>query len=395
MATTTQKRAIRSFANVRNSTVHPIRFNGDGAKYIGLTEPTWPTVEEQNAWSYDEYQMKLGQAYAWYSYQDGKHGRELALKALGMSGHFPELISALKDSNSPLEHTPSWLIRMAHVGLRLRFHERRFLIKQIRKSLDNMPAQTGEIVEKINKPNIQDFIAAKLKIAMGTIDAHFDEFIQNDYVSTNKRTILNILADPETTVPANRTKDLIAYANKFLEEYRLIGKNDQITEAYSQLSRRQIKACISWWESAISDISSFGQMKKSTRKTRKKKATTPAKIVSKLRYLPIHPETGLTSIDPTVILKSTELWVVNVKQRKIGHYVALGNSTLDIKGSKILNIDPAKSIQKTLRKMPEQLKQFNSLGKAAAVRWLENIKSVKTNLRERLNGDTILLKAIK
>lgn len=390
------KTVKRSFKPEHVKPTPILRFKGEGAKYIGLDEPQWPSVEEQAQWSQDEYDRQLLAAFAWYTAtQDDDHGHELALKALAVSNNMPELVQALKKSKLQIPHASAWMIRMVQMGFKIRFRESKFIVRDLRKCLENMKVSVPA-VDGVAKPNIQDFIDAKLRRVKGEINAAFDQFVESNY-QKSERNIMQILHDPKTTAPGNRTKDLIEFANVYLSEFKiaLAGKNDEINEAYAHLGKRELKASVAWWETAITDITSFGIVKKSTRKSRKKKMSTPDKVVSKLRFLQVQPEMHLTSIDPVQILKSTVLWVLNTKTRKIGRYVALPNSTLDVKGNKILNMDPTKSTSKTLRKIAEQLKQFNSMSKVGAFKWFDNIKAVETSLRESMNADTILLKAIK
>ena len=364
-------------------------------KEIGEYEPTFPSIEVQNKWSKDEYDNAMIQYFYWATLtQEDAKGHSVGLAALRLSGHFPELIEGVENSSMDIPHTTAWLLRMAHLGLQLRFHERKFIVRDLHKLLDNPKVSASST--KTAKPNIQDFINAKLKKAMGDIDEHFDTFITNGYAPV-EYTVLTMLQEPENTPPANRLNDLVDHATKFLTEFRLAasGKDAQLAEAYSHLSKAQLKACIKYWESAITDINSFGQLKKAVRKTRKKKAVPVAKVVGKLKYVKTFPALGLVSIDPAQLLKATEVWVFNTKNRKLGHYVALPNSTFDIKGTRLLNLDTVKCIQKTLRKPAEQLKQFNNLSKIGAVKWLNGIHAVATPLREAINGDSILLKVIK
>jgi len=87
-----------------------------------------------------------------------------------------------------------------------------------------------------------------------------------------------------------------------------------------------------------------------------------------------------------------ELWIFNTKTRKLGKYVAKEFSELTVKGTSIVNFDEAKSVQKTLRKPEEQLKEFKSAGKVQLRKFLEDIKAVDIKLNGRINEDTILLK---
>jgi len=369
------------------------------AGYIGIEEPKWPSPEEQRAWTDDDYQNKLSECFGWYAHcQDGKKGQDLAIAALSASGHRPELIAAIKNSTSKIPITESWMIRMILMGAMLNLKHRKKIAKAIRKCAKNAVLTIEEMENKPSKLNIQDFINAKLRRVKGEIDSQFDDFIGCEYKNTlGTGVVMSILNDPEIAAPGNRMKDLIEHCEKYLKEYRMVlaGTNDDLNEAYGHLGRRQLKACISWWENAISDISVFGAHKKSARKPRKKKEKSPAKIVERLRFLKEHTELNLKSIDPTQILKCSELWIFDCKRRKLGHFVSVAGATLDVKGTKLLNVDSSKSICKTLRKPQEQLKKFNSLGKPAALKFFNEIRAVSVTLREKITADSILLKAVK
>ena len=65
-----------------------------------------------------------------------------------------------------------------------------------------------------------------------------------------------------------------------------------------------------------------------------------------------------------------------------------------MKGTTIIGFDEGASIQKTLRKPEEQLKQFKDSGKVKLRTFLDDIKTTDTKLNGRCNPDTILLKVI-
>jgi hypothetical protein len=311
------------------------------------------------------------------------------------SNHATELVEAIKNSTVPLHTTAGWILRMTHTGMKLRFSEAKIVLRAINFCLDNQKVadkQSG-LVSGVAKPNIQERIQQKLKQTMADIDGVFDDFTQSGYQG------LKFNAELLIDAPGNRMKDIILYCEKYLNEYRAVqanGKKDQeLVEAYSHLGKRELKACIQWWENAIQVISNFGQSKKNNRKPRKRKQVSPEKIVGKLRFVKAYPELKLTSIDPTQILKASELWIFNTKTRKLGRYVASGNSTLDVKGTRLTNIDPIKSIQKVLRKPKEQLTAFGNLGKPASVKWFDGIRATAIKLKESISKDCVLLKVVK
>jgi hypothetical protein len=67
---------------------------------------------------------------------------------------------------------------------------------------------------------------------------------------------------------------------------------------------------------------------------------------------------------------------------------------LSVKGTTIIGFDETKSIQKTLRKPADQLKDFKSAGKVKLRTFLDDIKTTDTKLNGRCNPETVLLKVI-
>jgi len=93
--------------------------------------------------------------------------------------------------------------------------------------------------------------------------------------------------------------------------------------------------------------------------------------------------------------------VFNTKTRKIGKYVAAkidptgqgrDGSGLSVKGTTIIGYDENLSLQKTLRKPEEQLKEFKAAGKVKLRKYLDSIATTETKLNGRTNEHTVLLK---
>jgi hypothetical protein len=125
-------------------------------------------------------------------------------------------------------------------------------------------------------------------------------------------------------------------------------------------------------------------------------------IFEKLKYAKTNDKFQLASIRPEDVIGASELWVFNVKTRKLGKYVASNidpkgmgraGSGLSVKGTTIIGYDEKLSVQKTLRKPEEQVKEFKGAGKVALRTFLDVIKTTDTMLNGRCNLDTILLKA--
>jgi hypothetical protein len=136
----------------------------------------------------------------------------------------------------------------------------------------------------------------------------------------------------------------------------------------------------------------LAQEAKVNKKPRAKKPTDKAKVVAKMKYLKQDETLKLVSINPQDIIGAKELWIFNVKTRKLGKYVAAEFNDLSVKGTTIIGSDPIKSVQKTLRKPEEQLKEFKAAGKVQLRKFLDDIKAVDIKLNGRINEDTVLLK---
>jgi hypothetical protein len=169
-------------------------------------------------------------------------------------------------------------------------------------------------------------------------------------------------------------------------------KDEQLKEAYSHISKVNLKKITLFYSEVLSACDMLTQEAKVNKKPRAKKPTDKAKVVAKMKYLKQDDKLKLVSVNPQDIIGAGELWIFNTKTRKLGKYVAAEYQELGVKGTTITGFDEHKSVQKTLRKPEEQLKEFKGAGKVALRKFLEDIKAVDIKLNGRLNEDTILLK---
>jgi hypothetical protein len=158
------------------------------------------------------------------------------------------------------------------------------------------------------------------------------------------------------------------------------------------LSKANLKKITLFYSEILSACDMLAQEAKVNKKPRAKKPTDKAKVVAKMKYLKQDETLKLVSINPQDIIGVKELWIYNVKTRKIGKYMAAEFNDLAVKGTTIIGFDTIKSVQKTLRKPEEQLKEFKAAGKVQLRKFLDDIKAVDIKLNGRINEDTVLLK---
>jgi len=226
---------------------------------------------------------------------------------------------------------------------------------------------------------------------------HFEEF--EDQLMNGKT-----VNDPkafEYLKAENCPQALIKKIGAFFEPHRQelmeakAGQDEQLKEAYSHYKASDYKRFEAFYSKLFADLESYEQVKKATKKARVRKAPSKEKLVAKLKYLKEDNKSKLVSINPVDILTAEQLWVYNVKTRKLGRYVADPHqTTLSVKGTSIIGYDESQSVQKTLRKPEQQLKDFLGSNKVQLRKFLENIKTTDTKLNGRINADTILLKVL-
>jgi hypothetical protein len=172
-------------------------------------------------------------------------------------------------------------------------------------------------------------------------------------------------------------------------------KDEDLKDAYSYMKVADYKRYDAFYDKLFADLTAYNQTKRATKKAAVRKPPAKEKLVRGLKYLKQDAGMKLVSINPVDIVGAEQLWVYNVKNRKLGKYVAEDQGgILGVKGTTITGFSETKSTQKTLRKPEEQVKAFLSSSKVELRKFLENIKTTEIKLNGRINGDTILLKVI-
>jgi len=166
----------------------------------------------------------------------------------------------------------------------------------------------------------------------------------------------------------------------------------QLREGYSHLTKKDAKTYLEALETLHGACDLVIDAAKATRKPRKKAPPSKEKMVAKLKYLERDDKLQIVSVNPLELIDSKEVWVYNIKTRKLGKYVADEHATIRVKGTTLLHYNEKSSIQKTLRKPDETLKEFKKASKVKLRKFMDEIKTTDIKLNGRLNADTIILK---
>jgi hypothetical protein len=261
-------------------------------------------------------------------------------------------------------------------------------------------------------PSIQERIRDQAVEACDAIEEWLDGFItnKNDFDPKGFNFTSHFAKYKVSQAHARKIKGL--YAGE-LEEARLIQNlptpgeikrckdereadmMQQLREGYGHLTKKDAKTYLEALETLHGACDVVIDAVKASRKPRAKKAPSKEKLIAKLKYCERDDKLQLVSVNPLDIINAKEVWVYNIKTRKLGKYVAADHATLQVKGAGLQFYDEKLSIQKTLRKPDETLKEFKKAGKVQLRKFMDNIKTTDIKLNGRLNSDTIILKCVQ
>ena len=369
--------------------------------------PKWDGCE---AWDSDHYHRFFRTSMEWYRLE--KSGKDLKpevikwLESMGTSKEIIKDFKETKDSRSTLTMgAVAANLNRGMLPVREDFNNGRncaeWLSDQIREVLEagKNDEQKEEQINTKETPKLPVMsIQERLKEVASRMVEDIEEALENyrqdpETFDPKVFKVLNLLKGKQAKAAHARIiKGFYERDLAELEELASGNADEQLREGYSHLSRKNVKKLIEFYKEVDSACDMLSQEAKVNRKPTAKKAKPAEKIVAKLKFAKTNEPLKLVSISPTDIVGAKELWVFNVKTRKLGKYVAEDFQELSVKGTSVTGFNANTSVQKTLRKPDEQLKEFKNAGKVQLRKFLEDIKAVDIKLNGRINEDTILLK---
>lgn len=357
----------------------------DFEKALAGGEPSWKTGEGS-----------LSAALNWYNYHsDSKESKKFTLsylKEIGTSKKEIEIIEKVSDTDF---QNLGFVCRMKLRGAPLTEKNEQWISTFIEELKKKSPVKK-EVEETEPKVvvSIQERVLEKTRDYIGEIEGAIDDcFYVRDFKTVFDPYDLMKTLD----IKGAHTKHIVPVYQKKLEEIEeaIKGKDSQLSEGYSFLSKKDLKEYASLLKRIIDDCAKIAHTAKLTRAPRKKKAKSVDKIIEKLQYKKEDNEYKVASINPSDIIGATQLWVFNTKTRKLGCYNATDVDGLNVKGTTLINFNEETSVQKTIRKPEVVLPATLKAGKVALRKVLPDINAVEQGLTGRINSDTILLRVIK
>ena len=368
-------------------------------KYFG-PEPVWDTAAAMEL-TEAEFDTQLRNSFRYYNYfYSNRELRPEFNSWLSKS----DLVDAdtlrayLKSPDSLTPITVAALVRAHRQGMpmrdRFRDHIKHTVLGIVnRAALGTAPSEVEKEKPKtvVKQPTIQDRLR---EIAEGYI-AHIETF--EDQLETEAVTFDAYGYFHEKTATQGAVVAVGKFFRPHFEEITAAagGEDEQLKEGYSKWNRARFKRYIAFYTALFADIERYQQHKTVVRKPRVKRAPSKEKLVARVKYMKQDAVLKLTSINPADIIGAAQLWVFNTRTRKLGVYVAdTLQGPLSIKGTSIVGFDETASINKTVRKPADTLRDFFKATKPALKKFLGTIKSTESKLTGRLSEDTVLLKVL-
>lgn len=364
-----------------------------------------PNWDGHETWTSDEFNRRFREAMQYYNLNySSKDLKPAVVKWMSDNDYTKKQVQAFKETKDwRCVITMGALASCLTLGMpsvREDFNNGRSSDAWLRQAIDKVLIEgkydAAPKAEKVQGPviSIQDRVRDVAMAMTSEIEDAIELWHTDPNAFDPKAFKISSLLRGKQAKPAH-ARHIKEFYGRWLEELEELASGKagaDLREAYSHLARKNVKKMIEFLQEIQTACNMLNQEAKVTRKVRKPKAVSKEKLVARLKYKKTDEALKLVSINPADIIGSKELWIYNTKTRKLGKYVAAEFADLGIKGTTITGFNEDLSVQKTIRKPDDKLKEFKSAGKVALRKFLEDINAVDTKMNGRISEDTLLLK---
>jgi hypothetical protein len=374
-----------------------------------------PKWDGADSWDGETFNRHFRRAMDFYRLESsGKELKSKVIDWMGRNSYDKATIKAFKDTKDSrcgmtMGAVAACLIKgmpSTHIGFNHGRDTATWLGKEIAKVIEqgaddetdsDEPTKTVKAADAY-VPTIQDRLREAAGGMSEELDAAIDSFIMDPNAFDPKAfKILNLLRGKGAKAAHSRMiRGYFQRGHDELLELASGNADEQLREAYKHLARKNVKKLIEFYEAIMSACEQIAAEQKVMKKPRAAKVKPAEQLVAKLKFLVKDDKLGIVSVPPAGVIGATGVVVFNVKTRKIGYYIAKSSAGLSVKGTSLMDFTE-KSTQKTLRKPPEQIKEFKEQNtqKRFETWFVKNIKTTETLLNGRFNEDTVILKVFK
>lgn len=374
--------------------------------------PTWDGADE---WSGEQFARNFRRAMEYYRLEvDAKSLKPKLVEWMHSAGYDKSDINVIRKTKD--KYFTGTVLGVAACLLRgmpeihNEFNAGRDTAVWLRAEIEKVMSQgAGDLEEDEDAPKvvekpvvpvvtIQDRLRETAGAMSEELDAAIDAWIMNPEGFDPKAfKVLNLLRGKGAKAAHSRM--IKAYFQRNYDELTELASgnaDEQLREAYKHNSRKNVKKLIEFYEMIMTACDQIAAEAKVMKKVRTKKVKPAEDLVKKLKFCVKDDKLSIVSVPPVGIIGAQGVAVYNVKTRKIGYYIATSSAGLNVKGTSLTDFTD-KSVQKTLRKPPEQLKEFKEQNtqKRFETWFAKTVKTTETQLNGRMSDDVIILKVFK
>ena len=371
--------------------------------------PKWDNVADMTASQYTDH---FRAAMKYYNMESS--GKELKVKVIdwmGRNDYSKEQIAKFKKTKDWRSHLTMGAIAASLIkgmpDVRDGFNQGKSAVEWLKNEIDTV-IDNGKydveevVVDKTTKVivpviTIQDRLRDAAGLMSEEIDGAIDSWITDPEAFNPKefKMVGLLRGKGAKAAHARIIKTFFQSGMDELNELASGNADEQLREAYKHVSRKNVKKLIEFYESIFAACDQIAQEAKVLKKPRAKKVVPADKLVAKLKFKAIDDKLGMVSVPVVNLIGAQGAVVFNSKTRKLGMYIAKTSEGLSVKGTSITEFTE-KSMQKTLRKPAEQLKEYKDQNTQRRIEtWFGKIKSVETVMNGRMNEDIMVLKVFK
>lgn len=353
-------------------------------------------MEAEPLWDLTKNKDQLAYLINWYSYyKDSTDAKKYILDYYQNNSDLIKLYESLPANN--IRKGVGWIARIISKVPESKKDLLDYLESDIIRCKSIIIQNKSSKIPVIEKPllSVQDRINIQVSEMKAEIDGLLDDYLDSKQILTFS--IKDILEKFKAN-HVHASKIIEYYRNNLLRELQeaYSNKDSQLSEAYSFLSRTELKSYINCINKILEELEAYINLSKEisrvNRKPRRKKTKSPVEQVTNLQYLK-EWET-YKSCYATDLVGASQVWIYNIKTRFLGLYKCDNPHGFYVKGSSLKNFE-LDSVSKKLRKPQEVLPKILSEGKVGVRKLFENLTTKEKALNGRFNNDTLILKIIK
>lgn len=344
-------------------------------------------------WSEGFSKIKLIDALNWYNYcYDQKKAKEFILtycRHEKLDKKTVQKINSIPETRINVQI--AWLSRMMIQGMIPDEPTQEFFDSGFSEMLNYRGVSAKPVAEKESpKVSVQDRIIEKARDEAGEIEGLIDDYIASK--CSKKYDLEKYFASKNlSAVVLQRICDMFLNSSQEIDE-AIKGSDDQIKEAYSHLTKPQLKKISEMYDNIVSASNKAAIANKPTRKKRRVKEKPVKQIVSKVKYLEEYSNLKCVPIEKVV--GADQIWVYNIKTKMLCVYNSDNAKGLTFQGTTLKNFNAKTSIGKRLRKPDVVIPEMMNAGKIKLKKILPELTTKEQLLTGRFNCDTIVLKIL-